>query len=455
VAAPGKPFGSARHLWRARTIDYARLGGAMSEGSERDQEDAAAATGARQGGSPRVIDGTLEDVAILRRLDTIRARCKALLTRARRGASEHFSVVDARLDDVASLVARELASGACAPGALHGRMRHFDAGGRARTAELSARICHERPEERARILVDLIVPSVLLDAGAGARWTYHDAGTVLGRSEGLAVATLRMFLAGDFSRDGVRLRADAEGLARMTVERLGRGLQVSPDNPIVGLEGRAHLLAELGAALARDPRRFGPAGRPGHLVDGLKARAERDDGRLEVEILVETLLESFSSIWPGRLCVAGHPLGDVWLHPALGEGAEGLVPLHKLTQWLALSLVEPLAVAGVEIVGKDALTPLSDYRNGGLLLDTGALALRDPESGHRLHRTDSLLIIEWRALTVALLDELAPRLRGHAAAGPSKVELEAATWLAGRRSAEARRPGATPPLSVESDGTVF
>ena len=86
-------------------------------------------------------------------------------------------------------------------------------------------------------------------------------------------------------------------------------------------------------------------------------------------------------IWPSRLELGGVPLGDCWRHPALttGDATTGLVPLHKLSQWLAYSLIEPLQAAGIEVTDIDGLTGLAEYRNGGLLVDTGVLQLRDPQ----------------------------------------------------------------------------
>jgi hypothetical protein len=60
--------------------------------------------------------------------------------------------------------------------------------------------------------------------------------------------------------------------------------------------------------------------------------------------------------------------------------------------------------------GLDALTGLPEYRNGGLLLDAGVLR-RAPRRVARVARRGDELVVEWRALTVALLDELAPRVR--------------------------------------------
>ena len=66
------------------------------------------------------------------------------------------------------------------------------------------------------------------------------------------------------------------------------------------------------------------------------------------------------------------------------------------------------------------------------------------------------LVVEWRALTVTLLDELAPLVRAHLGAPslPLACILEGGTWATGRMLAAERRGGA-PPLAIDSDGTVF
>ena len=67
-------------------------------------------------------------------------------------------------------------------------------------------------------------------------------------------------------------------------------------------------------------------------------------------------------------------------------------------------------------------------------------------------------IVEWRALTVALLDELAPLVRAQLGATedamPLACVLEGGTWAAGRVLASRLR-GGTPPLNIESDGTIL
>ena len=340
-------------------------------------------------------------------------------------------------------------------------MRHFTAGGRDRWAELAARLGGVSREETARIRFDLAVTCVLLDAGAGETWRYREvgAGGVYGRSEGLAVASFHLFAGGELSGSRAEAaRADADGLAAMTPARLAEAFQAGPDNPLVGLAGRAALLNRLGAALNARPDIFGAEQpRIGNLFDHLKRFGES----LPAAAVLDAVLVAFGPIWPGRIELGGVNLGDTWRHPAAASGdlTGGLVPFHKLSQWLTYSLVEPLEDAGIAVTGLDDLTGLPEYRNGGLLIDTGVLAPKHDAVLGAAHAVDSEIVVEWRALTVALLDELAVRVRTrlekNAAGLPLAKILEGGTWSAGRRIARERRADGSPPITVVSDGTVF
>ena len=136
------------------------------------------------------------------------------------------------------------------------------------------------------------------------------------------------------------------------------------------------------------------------------------------------------------------------------------MPLHKLSQWLSYSLIEPLQWAGIEVTDIDGLTGLAEYRNGGLFIDTGVLTLRDPAAAQREHTVDSELVVEWRALTVALLDRLrrcGARAIEHGSrdAAARAESCRAAPGPPGRNIARQRRPDGGPPLKIVSDGTVF
>lgn len=320
---------------------------------------------------------------------------------------------------------------------FHSRWRHFEAGGRDRWAMLADRLKGLPPEEVARRRIDLAVVSVLLDAGAGGLWSYREAATgkTFMRSEGLAVASFNMFASGAFSRDskGDPLRVDAERLARLTPVDLAMGFQVRGHNSLLGLEGRAGLLRKLGGV---------GLDRPGALFDRLASGAE-----VKAADILAAVLDGLSPIWP-------NPRGDVWDHPAIG-----VVPFHKLSQWLSYSLVEPLEGAGLRVVELDALTGLPEYRNGGLLVDAGALRPKQKLLLEKVFAPGDEAIVEWRALTVALLDRIAGHVRAHlkmdARSLPLVKVLEAGTWFAGRTLAARHRKDGGPPIAVESDGTVF
>ncbi|WNG23317.1 DUF1688 family protein [Cystobacter fuscus] len=381
----------------------------------------------------------------------IRERCQALLELGLAGQLEHFRVDTARLPAVADYVlevTREAYPSLDIP--VHSRWGHFDVGGIRRNAELEARLAPLPPAERARAKLDLVVTSVLLDAGSGPRWKYQEpGGGTYARSEGLAVASFRMFLAGAFSSDPAHpLRADAEGLRGLSLEALAEGFQVTEDNPLDGLEGRLELLHGLGRVLPR----------PGSLFDRLAAHGRREVTATQV---LGQVLQSLGPIWPGRITLDGVNLGDVWPHSALGalDHSDSLVPFHKLSQWLTYSLIEPLEEGGLHVTGLEALTGLPEYRNGGLLVDGGVLVPRDERLLTDAYKPGSEPIVEWRALTVALLDEVGQRVRERlgmtAEQLPLAKVLQGGTWSAGRKLAAQKRPGGPPPIRIESDGTVF
>ena len=386
----------------------------------------------------------------------VRSHCAQIMALAEQDRAPHFSLHLQQMPAAATWVADTIRlqyPDLNVP--YHSRWRHFEAGGIDRWGRLAAQ--HGLSgAERARIRIDLVIPSVLLDAGAGPDWRYQDPGGMqLARSEGLGVASLALFESGALSGDARKpLRSDAAALSRLTEDTLAQAFQVTPSNPLVGLAGRAALLQRLGAAMTARPDIFGVPARLGNLYDALAARA--DHGRIEAAAVLQLLLQVLGPVWPGRIEVEGVSLGDCWRHPGTDDG---LVPFHKLTQWLTYSMLEPLEEAGLAINGLDTLTGLPEYRTGGLLLDFGIIKPRDPGFLQRVLTVDEPAVVEWRALTVMLLDRMADAVRAElgvtAADFPLARILEGGTWAAGRRIAALRRPGGAPPVSIASDGTVF
>jgi len=398
------------------------------------------------------VPSTSEAAALLS-AGAVRTRCEIVSEAVRRRETRYFRLVPGRLDDAVRRVVdvtRRRYPDLAVP--HHSRWRHFSTGGIDRAALIAP---GADATETARARIDLAIISILLDAGAGPRWRYHDVetGQILSRSEGLAVASLRAMQTGLFSADPANpWRADAEALASITAARLARAFQHAAGNELVGFEGRASLLRQLGEECAASPSLFGAPARLGRLYDYW---AGRDEPLPAAEVL-RTLLHAFGAIWPGRISLAGVPLGDCGQHPAIP--GDGLVPFHKLCQWLAYSLIEPLEAGGLRVVELDGLTGLAEYRNGGLFLDCGVIAPRDPGVLQRPLDALSEPVVEWRALTVTLLDHLAvlvrERLGKNAGDFPLHRVLEGGSWAAGREIALERRDG-SPPLTVVSDGTLF
>jgi hypothetical protein len=283
-------------------------------------------------------------------------------------------------------------------------------------------------------------------------------GLRLNRSEGLAVASLYAFGDGVFGPEP--FVATSERLTTLSTDELATAFQVSNDNPLLGVEGRCSLLHNLGRGIETRPLDF--RGSPGRLGGILETFLEfAADGKIKASDILICVLRTFADIWPGRIELAGQNLGDVWLHSlVVGPGeTNGFVPFHKLSQWLTYSLLEPLEEYGIEVVDLDQLTGLAEYRNGGLFIDGEVLSLKDSSAITVAHEPSSELIVEWRALTVILLGQVAVRLRHKLKKSEAELPLakvlQGGTWAVGRSLAASRRAGGGPPLKVVSDGTVF
>jgi hypothetical protein len=390
------------------------------------------------------------DASTLLSARAVRGAADRALAAARAGTLLHLLLDATKFEAVASAIADETRRNypdLRVP--YHSRWRHFETGGIDRLGAVAARLPGD-PAERCRAKIGLATLSVLLDAGAGPTWRYREPSTaqIHGRSEGLAIASLDFVMSGALSRtDGQPWRIETAPLAFVEDAEIAKAFQVGPDNPMVGLEGRARLIRSAGDVLWNVG-----LGQLGAVRDRIVERAQGKT--IAAPAILETLLRLFNAIWPGRLKADGLNLGDTWRHPTLG-----LVPFHKLSQWLSYSLVEPLEEEGFEVVELDGLTGLPEYRNGGLLIDLGLIRPKAGAWPDEALAVDHPLVVEWRALTVAALDRLAPMVRERLALDarrfPLAAMLQGGSWSAGRRIARELRADGAPPLRVVSDGTVF
>ncbi len=395
----------------------------------------------------------------------IRSRARQIYQLALEGKT-HFEIHEHKLAEVSDFVLQVIAENYPDKNVpYHSRWRHYEVGNQSQLKQLRAIEQSLTSIERAKLGLDLILPSVLVDAGAGPDWQYSSSNSVtVGRSEGLGLASLDMFLAGGLSHNR-KVETTAAGLKAVSVEGFSKHFNVSNNNPLLGVAGRVQLLRSLGEAIIAQPTIF-PNQRPGDLVDYVLTHYQYTPTASQILTMIITFL---GNIWPGRLMLDGTNLGDTWAYSPLSEGplcegplregAQGYVPFHKLSQWISYSVIETLANNGFTVTGVEELTGLAEYRNGGLMLDSGLISLRNPTDTEILWAPGSEIIIEWRALTICLLDKIGEKivqsLNTTAAQFPLAKVLEGGTWAAGRKLALQKRNNLTPPLNIKSDATVF
>ncbi|GAA5892711.1 URC4/urg3 family protein [Sporobolomyces salmoneus] len=426
-----------------------------------------------------------EQISYPRSLPSIRERCQRVFSLAEQSQLEYWTLdlsQESRIIDfVCDLIARDYGTDyASIP--PHGRWRHF-VGDRVKPL-LEAWNVEEGVDdlEKARRLVDLMVVSVLMDAGAGNEWKYQpkEGGEKIARSEGLAVGSLEMFEKGLCSGvEGQPSRVDAIGLSKITASQVSDAMQVSESNPMTGIEGRAQLLIRLADVLTSPANSsyFSQNGeqRPGHIIDYLLSHPTSQAvpspvmGKkiaVKMETMWEIVVGGLSGVWPAaRTKIDGVSLGDVWPVDCLkkqdkGEGEE-FVSFHKLSQWLTYSLIEVMEkLLGWSFIGKEQMTGLPEYRNGGLLIDFNLLqpkipallesfSLPVPSSASEyptllevppLDPSHSA-VVEMRAVTIIMLDRLADGIRKKLGVELTLPQvLEAGTWKAGREIAKKLRP---------------
>jgi hypothetical protein len=383
-----------------------------------------------------------EDITqYLRSLKAVRERTSLLVAHPDKLQSfdVHIDNVEKVADLIVTLIKRDYASIGDIP--PHTRWRHFDVGGKKRITELMGKWKAEGVEQNEVVyrLIDLFLVSVLLDAGAGNVWKYvpkDEPEAVYNRSEGLALASLDMFVAGGFSSSAAHpCRVDSVKLTALTVNEVATGFQVSDSNPLSGLEGRTGLLNRLGQVLQDCPRFFESESgvrRPANMASFLlhHASTQQVEGKhqVRIETLWEVIMDGISGIWPPtRSKIGSVSLGDVWpckalhaIHNNSSETGSQFIAFHKLSQWLTYSLMEPLQLLGIEFLGAELLTGLAEYRNGGLLVDMNVISLKDSalqactktKDGVPLFEVHEDTVVEWRGLTVAMLDVIAQKVRG-------------------------------------------
>ena len=125
----------------------------------------------------------------------VRERAHRMLALALDDKLPNFRIHPDKMDSVVDLVletTREAYPSLDVP--FHSRWRHFVVNGDNRWAAIASQARWTDAPARSRAEFDLAIVSVFLDAGAGPNWRYRDSrsGAAIGRSEGLALASLAM-----------------------------------------------------------------------------------------------------------------------------------------------------------------------------------------------------------------------------------------------------------------------
>jgi Protein of unknown function (DUF1688) len=397
----------------------------------------------------------------------IRLKANRMLADAQNNLTEHWRVDLSKLPKIAEFVTKIISSNYPKLNIpIHSRWRHFDVGQIDRWARIKNSAKWKDKISAARAAFDLTIISVLLDAGSGKAWSYREIETKkeFRSSEGLGVASINLFKSGILSsKIDDPFRVDAKKLIEITTRELAFYLQVTKNNPLIGVEGRLNLLNKLGFACQKRPDIFAVDKdcRPGGLADIILMKSANYE--ISSDLILEIILDALGPIWPNGLLIDQIALGDAWIYPRWKLDSKNLleciVPFHKLSQWLTYSLIEPIQDMGIKVTNLNRLTGLAEYRNGGLFVDGGVLILTDKRNLSKVHSIADSLIIEWRALTLALLDILHPMVANNLGVNIDNFSLacllEGGTWFAGRQIARNHRADGSPPLLIKSDGTTF
>jgi len=381
---------------------------------------------------------------------------------ALRGLSPHFLVeldqLPAAIDSLVATAKRDFGGLENAP--AHSQWHHFKFDRCDRLARW-AESTKLSPFERGCAKIDLLFLCEAVDVGGLSKWRYYDpiTQTDCSRSEGLAIGLLRMFEQGVFSSDPERRYSlDAKRLKEISAGDLALGLQCENNNMIDGgVEFRVTRLRTLGECLEAQPWfKVGDSHRPSGIANWI-LNGPLSQGILAYDLL-HIVLNSLGPLWPGEVRAQNAPLGDVWHYPLNESNETGLVPIHRIAQWITYSLFPPLNEMGVPAGGPSLLSGLAGYRNAGFLVDAGVLRVKEGVDLTAPLSLSSPLVVEWRALTVALIDKVHDLLQKQL--GPSGAlslpQVHGLMWRSGRELARQRRPDTgAPPITVASHRMPF
>lgn len=391
---------------------------------------------------------------------TTRRRAQALYALAVQGELDHFTLYEDKLDETSDFVSEVISQSypdLNIP--YHSRWRHFTADSNDLWQHFfNDHLASLSTEDQLNASLDFVTISVLLDAGAGQNWFFKDSqtGLSLNRSEGLAIASLRMFEKGLFSSNpDFPYQVDGSALQNLKVEKLSTGFQHSTHNPLIGIEARCRNLQALGQSLCQA---FPDHQKP--RISLLKPEIKKNS--FSALAILHSFLDLLYPITTEDIIQKRTLLGDIGHHSKLQSDnsyLNGYIPFHKLLQWLTYSWIDSLENSGLTCIDIDDLTGLPEYRNGGLFLQKGVLQPKQDEIYLQTYTEGDEMIVEWRALTIILLDKLCTHVRQKLSLSPSQFKLpnllEGGSWKAGRILAFQNNPNGNPPIKLKTQGIIF
>lgn len=355
----------------------------------------------------------------LHRLEVIRERAWMLLAAAERGASDHFVPSPEAVGTVAFAMAEAIRARPAAAEtpaeperpALANLWQALRSGAPAALDTLGEAHAGGDPLARAKSGADLAVLHRVLAPGG------------LGAESAVLADLVGSFAAGAWTA-GSRGSAvlDAPGIGRVLA---GDGSVALPETvaELLADTDRRQRLAQLAHGLEQQPELFGIEGRFGELVARLvsgpspaadpAAPAGAAAAGLHVQRVVDSLAPLIDPVVASTVRIGGRLAGDVWRHPLAWaeDRSRELVPFHTLLLALTLDLVEPLQEAGRPLVDLDQLPIPATRALAGDVLRLGLVRSRHAAVGRLRHPPGSDIVVELRALAVALADRLVDRLR--------------------------------------------
>jgi len=250
-----------------------------------------------------------------------------------------------------------------------------------------------------------------------------------------------MVKSGALSRRGAHYEVDGEGLMHVTTASLD-GVSSERRQPARRPRRSRRAAARARRTLIARPDVFGPTARA-RASAAWSMRSPLGRGAVSLRGPdPRGRVDSMGRIWPGRLSSMASRSATCGV--TLQQARSKTAGFMRSTSSRSGSATRCSIRSRCRLARARSQRPhgLAEYRNGGLFVDLGVLVPKHASALTEAHAVDSELIIEWRALTVALLDELAPLVRAELGSTPSACRCQPCSKAHVARAARSPRSAA-------------